>query len=100
MKLKILQAEAAAEAPWYAGGLKFTCSQCGNCCTGGPGYVWVNEVELARLGEHLKLTVEEVIERFGRRVGGRVSLKERRTPQGLYDCVFLREVKVGSGAAE
>ena len=98
MKLKILQAEAAAEAPWYAEGLKFTCSQCGNCCTGGPGFVWVSEVELARLGEHLKLTVEEVIERFGRRVGGRVSLKERRTPQGMYDCVFLREVKTGSGA--
>ncbi|MFM1805538.1 MAG: hypothetical protein RL136_2417, partial [Planctomycetota bacterium] len=29
-----------AQAPWYAEGLRFECTQCGNCCSGGPGAVW------------------------------------------------------------
>jgi Fe-S-cluster containining protein len=34
-------------------------------------------------------------------MGRRISLKERRTPEGKYDCVFLKEVVEGSpgGAA-
>ena len=33
--------------PWYAEGLRFKCTECGQCCTGAPGYVWVNEEEVA-----------------------------------------------------
>ena len=32
-------------AEWYADGLRFSCTQCGNCCTGPPGAVWFNEDE-------------------------------------------------------
>ena len=39
----------AEELPWYHEGLSFTCSQCGDCCTGAPGYVWVNNEEIAAL---------------------------------------------------
>ena len=35
--------------PWYRDGLRFECSQCGDCCTGAPGYVWVNKEEIASL---------------------------------------------------
>ena len=35
--------------PWYKDGLQFECSQCGDCCTGAPGYVWVNKQEIAAL---------------------------------------------------
>ncbi|MFM7740581.1 MAG: YkgJ family cysteine cluster protein, partial [Planctomycetota bacterium] len=31
----------SAAEPWYKDGLRFQCSQCGDCCTGGAGYVWV-----------------------------------------------------------
>ena len=96
MKLKILQS-TAEDAPWYADGLKFTCSQCGNCCTGAPGYVWVSNEELERLAAHLQLSVDDTIERYCRRIGSRVSLKERRTPQEQYDCIFLRETKLAGG---
>jgi Fe-S-cluster containining protein len=82
-------------APWYAEGLRFTCSQCGNCCTGGPGYVWISEIEIERLAAHLKLTREKVIDEYCRKVEGRWSLRERRTPQGLYDCIFLRSPEGG-----
>ena len=33
---------ADESAPWYRDGLRFTCTRCGNCCTGAPGYVWVD----------------------------------------------------------
>ena len=28
-------------------GLRFECTQCGDCCTGAPGYVWVNKAEIS-----------------------------------------------------
>ena len=31
---------AAPGEPWYRDGLRFQCTQCGNCCTGDPGVVW------------------------------------------------------------
>jgi Fe-S-cluster containining protein len=93
MKLDVIQ---SPDRPWYADGLNFTCQQCGNCCTGGPGYVWVSDVELDRLADYLKLTREDVIQKYCRRVGGRYSLKEIRRGQ-LYDCVFLTESKASAG---
>src|SRR3954454_20260637 len=93
MKLDVIE---STTAPWYADGLKFTCQQCGNCCTGGPGYVWISDEEIQRLAEYLKLSQQETIEKYCRRINGRLSLKEvRRGP--LYDCVFLTEQKVEPG---
>ena len=31
---------------WYADGLKFSCTGCGNCCTGSAGFTWVSEDEI------------------------------------------------------
>ena len=47
---------AANEKVWYEQGLRFTCTTCGNCCTGGPGYVWVTDEEVDRLAAHLGLS--------------------------------------------
>ena len=85
------------ESPWYADGLRFTCSQCGNCCTGGPGYVWISREEIDRLADFLKLSSAVVIERYCRRLGGRYSLKEQRGERG-YDCVFLTEMGKASAS--
>ena len=95
MKLPVLSENDNATADlWYADGLRFTCAQCGNCCTGGPGYVWISKDEIVKLAAHLKLTPEETVERYCRKVDGKFSLKERRTPAGLYDCIFLKDIKV------
>ena len=94
MKLNVL--ETAEKGPWYADGLTFTCTQCGNCCTGGPGYVWISDVEIDRLAEHLKLPRKTVIEKYCRKIGNKFSLKESRSPAGLYDCVFLKEIPVAT----
>ncbi|MCH7752933.1 MAG: YkgJ family cysteine cluster protein, partial [Planctomycetes bacterium] len=40
--------------PWYQDGLRFKCTGCGNCCTGSPGYVWVNQAEINALAAHLE----------------------------------------------
>jgi Fe-S-cluster containining protein len=93
MKLQVMP----SDPPWYGGGLKFKCTQCGNCCTGGPGFVWISDEEIHRLAEFLKLTQEQVRLKYCRKVGGRWSLKERRTPQGNYDCVFLTEIPAARG---
>ena len=95
MKLDVLKDDAGgAQPPWYADGLNFTCSQCGNCCTGGPGFVWVSKEEVVRLAEFLGVTLEETVEKYCRKVDGQFSLNEHRNAAGNYDCVFLKEEKV------
>jgi Fe-S-cluster containining protein len=74
-----------SDLPWYQAGLRFTCSQCGNCCTGAPGFVWVNNEEIAALAALVGLDVEAFEDQYVRRVGARKSLKE--FPNG--DCVFF-----------
>jgi Fe-S-cluster containining protein len=93
MELNILQSRKSTE-PWYADGLRFTCTQCGNCCTGDPGFVWISRTEIKRLADHLKLTPQQVVEQYCRKIDGRYSLKEHRNHRGEYDCIFLKEVPV------
>jgi uncharacterized protein len=71
--------------PWYHAGLKFQCTQCGDCCTGAPGYVWVNKQEIEALAALLQLDAAEFERRYVRKVGIRKSLVE--FPNG--DCVFF-----------
>ncbi len=75
---------SAPEAPWYRDGLAFECTRCGACCTGAPGYVWVDPAEIARLADHLGLPFETFTRRYVRQVGERLSLLEQ--PNG--DCIF------------
>ncbi|MEO6807603.1 MAG: YkgJ family cysteine cluster protein [Isosphaeraceae bacterium] len=72
------------ETPWYHDGLAFECTRCGACCTGVPGYVWVDAEQIQRLADHLRLSVEDFGRQYLRQVGQRLSLIER--PNG--DCVF------------
>lgn len=71
--------------PWYAEGLKFKCTQCGDCCTGGAGFVWVNAAEIAALAAEIGISEEAFEDQYTRKIGIRRSLKE--FPNG--DCVFF-----------
>ncbi len=74
------------EKPWYHKGLRFQCSQCGDCCTGAPGYVWVNKEEITRLAQEVGIPdIETFREKYVRKVGVRESLRE----YGNGDCVFF-----------
>ncbi len=74
--------------PWYADGLRFTCTACGTCCSGEPGAVWVNDDELAELAAHLGRTTADVEATYTRRLAGRRALLERFDG----DCIFLDAV--------
>jgi Fe-S-cluster containining protein len=74
-----------SEQPWFADGLRFSCRGSGNCCSGEPGAVWVDDTEIERLAEHLALARGDFEQRYVRRVGVRRSLFERHDG----DCVFF-----------
>lgn len=77
--------QANSAEPWYKDGLAFTCTQCGDCCTGAPGFVWVTDEELEAIAEFLGQPVAEVRELHTRRARGRRTIRERANG----DCVFL-----------
>ena len=74
-----------SEDVWYTDGLKFACTQCGDCCTGAPGYVWVTQEEIANLAAQTAMEVALFEREYVRKVGIRKSLRE--FPNG--DCVFF-----------
>jgi Fe-S-cluster containining protein len=74
-----------SEARWFAAGLRFRCRGSGNCCSGDPGAVWVNDDEIERLAAHLELERVDFERRYVRTLGVRRSLFERHDG----DCVFF-----------
>lgn len=84
------QDSAESDQPWYKDGLKFTCSGCGDCCTGAPGWVWVNKEEIAEIAAVVGIDdLEEFEEMYVRKIGIRKSLKEYSNG----DCVFFDNKK-------
>ena len=83
-----------AAKPWYAEGLRFTCQQCGNCCTGEAGFTWVSPGEVTLLAEQLQLDEALFRKRFTIQVwrGGQLltSLKDQPGDRGR-ECVFFQE---------
>jgi Fe-S-cluster containining protein len=73
------------DQPWYQDGLRFKCTQCGNCCTGAPGVVWVNQEEIEALAKTIDVDVETFVKKYVRRIGNRQSLVEFANG----DCVFF-----------
>lgn len=71
--------------PWYAEGLSFSCTQCGNCCGGAPGFVWVTPDEIRTIASFVRMDFAEFRSRHTRADNGRRSLLEH--PNG--DCEFL-----------
>ncbi len=75
----------APDSPWYSEGLSFSCTQCGNCCGGAPGYVWVSPQEIAEIAATLGMSAAEFEAKHTRKTRTRVSLLELKNG----DCEFL-----------
>jgi uncharacterized protein len=73
-----------ADHPWYHAGLRFTCTQCGHCCTGDPGYVWVTDEEIAKIAASRGEDRREFEALYTRKSRGKVTLREKANG----DCVF------------
>jgi Fe-S-cluster containining protein len=65
-------------------GLRFECVQCGRCCTGDPGIVYVAPEELAPLAAHLEISLEATIRRYLAPWGDGHTIRE--APDG--SCLF------------
>ena len=74
-----------AKSRWYEDGLRFECTQCGACCSGEPGYVWVNLDEIRAMAGALEMEEAQFRSKYVRRVGSRFSLVEHENG----DCALL-----------
>lgn len=70
---------------FFDGGLRFSCTGCGACCTGATGTVWVNGKEAARIARHLGLPLRAFLDRYAYPFRHGHSLRERANG----DCVFF-----------
>jgi len=62
---------------WYHKGLRFECTQCGNCCTnhGDYTYVYLAEADVEAIAAHLGLSRRRFLARYCTREDGFVSLR-------------------------
>lgn len=72
------------DQPWFRDGLQFTCTQCGKCCTGDPGYVWVTDDEAKSIAAFLGMPLREFLAVHTRLARGDRTLREKANG----DCVF------------
>jgi uncharacterized protein len=75
---------------WYEKGLYFGCKKCSNCCTGSPGYVWLDKDEIESISKYLKITKKEFLKKYTRSFKNKISLLENNAN---YDCIFLKDKK-------
>jgi Fe-S-cluster containining protein len=92
LQFRLMQAEPKPK--WYEDGLNFSCHQCGNCCTGPPGYVWLTDEEVLKMAAFLEITELEFRGNYAHKDLGRWTLNEVASDYG-YDCVFLRRDEQG-----
>jgi Fe-S-cluster containining protein len=80
------------QEPFYAPGLRFSCTRCSACCRYDPGYVFLSQKDAQTLAKTLKMYYINFIEVYCRWIpqgGGweQLSLKE----QSNYDCIFWKD---------
>ncbi|MCF0233704.1 MAG: YkgJ family cysteine cluster protein, partial [Thermoguttaceae bacterium] len=73
---------------WYEDGLRFGCKQCGRCCCGEPGYVWVTEEEIDGMAKELGVSKSQFETAFVRLIRGR---KKSLIERANGDCVLFDE---------
>jgi Fe-S-cluster containining protein len=82
---------SAPSSPWYRSGLRFQCTECGKCCTGGPGFVWVNDNEMKGMAASLNISLELFKRKYTRQRDNRYALLEKKAQNGDHDCIFLKD---------
>ncbi len=72
-------------------GLHFSCTRCGTCCRGEPGYVMLSANDIQRMSSFLSMPEENFLYEYcrpvRRRDGVYVSLIEKKN----YDCIFWED---------
>lgn len=81
------------ELPWYKEGVRFTCTECGKCCTGPSGFVWVTEEEMLAMAAFLGIALDLFKRKYMRRKDNRYALVEKKNQNNEFDCIFLKAKK-------
>lgn len=81
------------QKPWYKDGLNFKCTECGKCCTGKSGFVWVTLEEMNAMAATLNISLDLFKRKYIRNRDNRHALVEKRASNGDYECVFLKDKK-------
>jgi Fe-S-cluster containining protein len=76
------------DLPWYHDGLRFECTECGKCCTGEPGFVWLNAAEIRAMALAVQLDKAAFEARYVREVRVKKSLIELANG----DCILFDPV--------
>lgn len=91
---------AGPGAPWYEHadetgqpGLSFSCTLCGNCCTGPEGYVLLTMNEAEALARRFNLPLDNFLSTYTHQGQHGLSLTEKITDAGR-DCIFLDRQKL------
>jgi Fe-S-cluster containining protein len=79
----------AASKPWYHEGIQFGCTRCGACCR-GKGSVWLSNPDIARMAQHLGVSIEDFRARYTEEIAvegqDRPGVRLGKAPHG---CIFL-----------
>ena len=68
------------------------CEECGGkCCTGESGYIWVTPIEMQKIANLLKISVDELKAMFLIKAGYKFSIKEKELDKNNYACWFFDE---------
>ena len=66
------------------------CNSCaGNCCIGESGYIWINSQEIQALALYLKISAEELKNRYLNKIEYKYSIKEVKLASNNYACCFF-----------
>ena len=78
------------KTPWYVAGLLFECVECGACCSGpGEGFIWITRLEIEMVADFLKISVEQLRDKYLIRIGLRTTIIEQPITK---DCIFLQKI--------
>ena len=80
--------ELDGEKPFWASGLRFSCTSCGHCCRHEPGYVFLSEEDLAALADHRGIGREAFVAKYCRSVDLGIALRLSLNETSGNDCVF------------
>jgi len=69
---------------FFEEGIYFECQQCGACCTGESGTIYVRKEEILTIAEFLDITVSDFIEKYAYPYKDSCSIKEDAQGQCLF----------------
>ena len=68
-------------------GLRFECQRCGNCCTGEPGFIFVDKHEAVKIAQYVSQDLSSFIDEYLYLFRTGYSIKEHDDGR----CLFYRE---------